>query len=261
MIQIFALLLICGTLVARDAGAPHNIPQVIEPFFENEIIHKLDGAKIGTVTYGIDGPTIHDMLWLLQKMNGIVMGHKNEAGVLVKKYLFEDKPCTLHELYKIEKTLSDKAVEEKRQALLKSCRGETPVFKQRWQEVEQQRAHQLAEIQKTLAVIRKDFEVTTTAFMMQVNIFKSLICQLIEEWCVRTKRQDTFLLTWHQAEGDVFGLFHKEITSAQKLLQFMADLKDFLTKLVHSCPRAWKEFVENQEVYLHHIPTKPSEEH
>src|SRR5258708_30297358 len=104
--------------------------QKFEPFFENEIVRKLDGAKIGTATYGIDGPTIHDMLWLIDQMNGIVMGHKDDKGVLVKRYQFENEPCCLHDLFTIEKSLSEKAATEKRAALINVCKGENATFKQ-----------------------------------------------------------------------------------------------------------------------------------
>lgn len=191
-----------------------------ESFFHNEIILKLDAPKLGTVTYGIDGPTIHDILWLLQMMNDMVLGHKDAQNKTIKKYQLDSQPCTLLELYKAEK-----------------------------KELKLRRPDKLLEIQKTLAVIKKDFEQTTTPFMMQVRIFKDLICELIREWCTRTKREDSFLLTWHGAKDDEFAIFHKEINSAEDMFQLMADLKDFLTKLVHSCPRAYAEFEAHKDNY------------
>lgn len=212
-----AKVLLLSLTFAGVAWATH------ERFFENEIIRKLDAPKLGTVTYGIDAPTIHDILWLLQMMNDMVLGHKDAQNKTVKKYQFESQPCTLLELYKAEK-----------------------------KELKLQRPDKLLEIQKTLAVIKKDFEQTTTPFMMQVRIFKDLICELIREWCTRTKREDSFLLTWHGAKEDEFAIFHKEINSAADMFQLMADLKDFLTKLVHSCPRAYAEFEAHQTEYANH---------
>lgn len=258
LFMIAALLSVTGTVTAINPQPKPNAqpsalaPKKFEPFFENEIIHKLDCAKIGTATYGIDGPTIHDMLWLIDRMNAIVIGDKKETGIIHKKYTFEGEPCTLHDLFIIEKSLQDKAMAEKRAALLKTCRGETALFKQRWEEIEQARVRRQELVTKTLEIIRKDFEKTVTPFMMQVGIFKGLICDLIKEWTDRTHREGSFLLTWHQADHDVFKLFHNEMTSAHKMLQFLADLKDFLTKLIHSCPRAWKDFFEHQEQFATH---------
>ncbi len=214
-IMIVVLIALCF-LAAESLQAVANKQQEI--FFKNPVIHKLDGIKLGSASIGIDGPTIHDMLWLIKQMKIMVQGTADRNSPVVKKYEFEGKSYTLGELVKLEDTL-------------------TP----------EQRA---AFNGTTLHIARQDFEVKTHVFLIQIRTLKALVVELIDEWCETCHKQDSLLKVWGSQEvGTEFDYFHKHVSSARQLVQFMADLKDFLTKLIQSCPNAWEEFEAHQKEY------------
>ncbi len=196
-------------------GAPAQ-PKEKEAFFKNPLIHTLDAPRFGGTTIGIDGPTIHDMLWLIKEMKIMVQGTAERNSQMVRKYQFEGKSYTLGELVKIESDF-------------------TPAQRQAFGE--------------TLHIARRDFEVKTHVFLVQIQLLKTLVVDLIDEWCETSKKPDSFLRIWGNLKDDEFDYFHTHVTSARQLVQFMGDLKDFLTKLIQSCPHAWAEFEAHQKEY------------
>jgi hypothetical protein len=238
------------------------------PFFENKIIKSLDAMDVGFgVTVGIDGKTIHDMLWLIDNINIIVRGHKDPiTKQLSPKYVYKEQdpathifmnaPSTLFDLVHEEELLSPQALAETKEALAKKYTNKN-LFEKQWEEVEAIHAQKNNLLQKKIAYVRTDFLNITHIFMQQMHLLEKLVAQLINEWCERSNRQNSFFKKWYMRDKseDEIVFFHKHMTSPKELILFMGDLKDFLTKLIHSCPRAWAEFLKNKDQYAAHVHT------
>jgi hypothetical protein len=214
-----------------------------KPFFQNAIIAQLDCIRIGTAVTGIEGKTIHDCLWLINQMNVMQQGERvkestvkderiKEATVIRKLYRINNTPCTLTDLVELEREL------QKERASLSAA------HKPKDLEESQEKLHELNErlsmIDTTLGTVQQDFVKKTACFMPQIRILKSLILELIREWSERTKRQQSFLLRWASIDNEEEAI--KEMKSAAEFNDFVNDLKDFLKKLMQSCPKALEDY-------------------
>ncbi len=184
---------------------------------ENTRIQKFDELKVGHSTVGIDGALIHDMLWVIDMINSIQHGTQQHNTLRsTKKYSFEGCHCTLEQL-------ADKESDTKY-------------------------LYKKTDIHDTLNMVKQDFNETVTHFMQQL-IVKTVICDAIDEWCEKSNRNNSLLKIWATTNKEEFDVVYHSITSAASLNLFLTDLKDFLTDVIHSCPRAWNDFLEHKEEY------------
>jgi|SRR5579859_4986189 len=223
-----------------------------EAFFEkNKWIPQIDCRKVMGATVGIDGPTIFDMMWLINEINFIERGKKSpKTNQLEKKYKYKDNLYSLADLVVEEEKLNMNFEQKKEQIINEyNHTHDDHVYQQTLAALEQEYTAEQATLQKVLALIRTDFLGKTEGFMKQIRLLKQIVCELLDEWCDRRERQDSFLREWGRMESNEKEEFNSHINSFAKLHLFLLDLKSFLVDLIHSCPRAWQEFIDNKEAY------------
>jgi hypothetical protein len=187
-------------------------------FFDQESIKHFDAVKLGHTTIGIDGSIIHDMLWVIDITNSIQDGTPHhDTQHTVKKYYFENKPYSLQELVALET-----------QHFLKD--------------------EQLLALQKTLNTVKEDIKLNIISFMQQL-VVKAVSHTLIEQWAEQSERQESLLKIWIATDKNSFDQVFNDIKSAEELNLFLTDLKNFLSQVIISCPRAWKEFLDHNQEY------------
>lgn len=183
----------------------------------NKRIHNFDDKKIGSLSVGIDGGLIHDMLWVIDTIESIKHGSKrHNTERTSKKYEFHGNWYSLDELVALEQVNEE---EEEEEAML-----------------------------ETLAEIKADFNDIVTHFMQQL-IVKNVICNAVKEWCEKSDRPKSMLKHWAKSSREEFKDVYLSIKSARSLDEFLTDLQSFLVDVIESCPRAWEEFLEHQEEY------------
>lgn len=191
-----------------------------KPFFIGGMIEQLDCIHLGHITMGITGTTIHDLLYLIRQIDMIQKGIKNpQTKELVKKYTLSNQRYGLHDLALMEKQLNS---------------GLNPLQ------------------QELLETIKDEFLGKTKVFIAQIRLLKKYVVELIDEWCERRNRADSFLLRWNSQTSNEEEEFHIHVRSFVKLDQFLSDLRLFLTDLIHSCPKAWQDFLANKDKYTTH---------
>jgi hypothetical protein len=101
----------------------------------------------------------------------------------------------------------------------------------------------IAPILEVLKKIRSDFIEVNAPFMEQTMGTKTLLLQLIEEFCCKHNLPRSFLLEWASVpDGDEIPFFEQSMTNTRILAQFCADLTLFLEDLVNSCPKGMAQF-------------------
>lgn len=223
-----------------------------EPFFKNDLVSKLDCWKIGSAVVGIDGPTIYDMLWLVNEINFVEIGRKNpKTQEFEKKYTFNDHHICLHDLVVAEEALQVE-FEQRKEHIRTQNAGNLDVCAQELVALDKEFAAKNADLQKTLIIIKSDFLSKTLGFMKQIRLLKAFVCELIDEWCMRRDHNDSFLREWSRMDTNEKEEFNIHMDSAKKLELFLTHLKGFLVDLIYSCPNAYQEFLDNKEIYAAH---------
>ncbi len=191
---------------------------------ENHRIQQFDERKIGSLTVGIDGALVHDMLWVIDTINSIQRGtQQHNTSRSIHTYDFAGGHCTLEQLASKEKNADSQ------------CKH--------------------LDLRATIERVKNDFGETVSHFMQQL-IVKTIICDAIEEWCTKSDREESLLKTWAATNKEEFDAVYHEIESAETLNLFLNDLKDFLTDVIKSCPHAWQDFLEHKEHYAAQTLTK-----
>ncbi len=172
--------------------------------FANPAIHSLDG-----VTYMIDGVAIHDILIVIKKIQNMLIGQKTNNSAS-GNYEFLGKKLSIEQLMDAEVNFSEHP-----------------------------------ELEQALHTAKHDFIETTKSFMSGIEPAKRLILDLIEEFCERRSRHDSLILSWSNAKhGNEAEIFNKNVTSFKQFGIFLNDLTLFLKDLIHSCPKACKQYRE-----------------
>ena len=92
----------------------------------------------------------------------------------------------------------------------------------------------------------------TEPFIQNANDIKEYMVTLIEESCRKRDRSDSLLLQWAlQKKGSELEYFKNSLVSFATVDTFCSDLLNFLDDLVHSCPKARKEYKEFVEKLNH----------
>jgi hypothetical protein len=186
----------------------------------NERIRNFDDKKIGSLSVGIDGGLIHDMLWVIDTIESIKHGsRRHNTERTSKKYQYRGDWYSLNELEALEHGNTEEKEEEEEEVML-----------------------------ETLAEVKEDFNDIITHFMQQL-IVKNVICNAVKEWCEKSHRPKSMLKRWAKSSREEFKDVYLGIKTARSLNEFLTDLEDFFVEVIASCPRAWEEFLEHQEEY------------
>ena len=101
----------------------------------------------------------------------------------------------------------------------------------------------LAALQELLTHAKADFIVQSNEFIESGRGAKNITVILIQEDCQKRNIPDSLLLDWAKTkEGQESTMFERQITSFDKYYHFLIDLVNFLSDLVHSCPKAEVQF-------------------
>ncbi|MBN1549146.1 hypothetical protein JW872_00635 [Candidatus Babeliales bacterium] len=201
-----------------------------KPFFDNDIIRLLDGMRIGSANAGICGKDMHDYLWLINEIRIMQDGMQNrKTSAVVKRYRHRGIPCTLRELAEHESRLQED-------------------LRDPWKDHDSVLA-EINELRHPLAEVKEDFIRKAGGFVQQIRLTKRFIVELIEEWASRRHRDDTLLLEWAKVADKEIEAFREMATSNTILNEFLGDLRQFLTDMASSCPKAFQEFLEHKAEY------------
>lgn len=135
------------------------------------------------------------------------------------------------------------------------------------------------ELQAVLALVKAAFLTLSKEFESAIRGTKNITIILIEESCEKRERYDSLLLEWSKTdEGHEDAIFDQRVTTFAAFDQFCVDLLNFFSDLIHSCPKAqkqfkdrlekWKKFkttfnkvksdttISNENAFLKHVKTK-----
>lgn len=165
-----------------------------------------DALRIFDGTLSLDAESIRFMLVVYRFVKEMVVG----PG----RYMVQGVAYNLRDLEKIEKTA-----------------------------LTENNTHLLLETQQALRVAKDEFITATKEYLEMARIMKGMTLDLITQSCTRRRKTHSFLLKWaDETDGTEMSVFEQEITTVHKLLEFCMDLSGFLTDMVHSCPKAKRQF-------------------
>lgn len=102
------------------------------------------------------------------------------------------------------------------------------------------------EFKSCLTIAKNDFATKITPWINYGKNTRAINLYLIGEFCKKTNRPKSYLLQWASIpEGEEIPSFHKNITSAQVLDEFLTDLEAFFESFIKSCPKATQQFMYN----------------
>ncbi len=171
-----------------------------EIFLTSSALRYVDGVK-----NLLDGAALGLILQIRREVRKIHLGAPGKKNSLIGCYQFEGKPYSIRTLTILEQ--QNNAYKEKLITLFDK--------------------------------IKKDFEAIVDPFLESARGAKEYMIQLIEEFCKKRNRTDSFILEWAETDdGDESEIFNARITSFKDLDIFCTDLADFLAVLARSCQKA-----------------------
>lgn len=100
-----------------------------------------------------------------------------------------------------------------------------------------------ATLQEVLTRAKADFIVQSSEFIESGRGAKNIMIVLIQEYCQKSNRLDSFLLEWAKTkEGQESTMFERQVNTFGDYYHFLSDLVNFLSVLTHSCPKAEAQF-------------------
>ncbi len=106
-------------------------------------------------------------------------------------------------------------------------------------ELEEARQKKLARYQPALRRAKDEFIAINEPYLASAKGAKAIMEKLIEESCQLRNRGDSFLLDWARVpEGEEMKSFDRNTTTLRALDTACADLANFLTDVISSCPKA-----------------------
>jgi hypothetical protein len=156
-------------------------------------------------------------------VNGPIIEHDAGEGLIT--YIKNDSPKhSLHSLAKIE-NIHEKTTIPSTEQLSSSA------------------IHQA--MRNMLSFMKRDFEKKVIDFIKDAETFKAAMLTLIQESCQKRNRPHSLLLGWADSErGREMEHFHKTIVSFNDFYWFTNDLINFLSDMIHSCPKGMAQFKE-----------------
>lgn len=99
------------------------------------------------------------------------------------------------------------------------------------------------QMRKMLIEEKERFSILLGEFIESGRGAKKILIELIQEDCAKRNRSDSFLLDWAKTkEGLEPAAFDNHIQSFNDYYHFCTDLANFLLDMIHSCPKAEKQF-------------------
>ncbi len=177
---------------------------------ENNILHKLDGLRLG-----INSQSIRDMLVILSLVSNMRYGKLDKkTKIRTGMFVWKDKFVTIKDLAKIE-TLENFTNEE------------------------------LTELDRILRVARATFINFTSKFSQKTRYIKPFLLDLMNESCNKRDIKNSFLMSWGKTNPDnEEAVFNDGIRSFSDLDLFFKHLNMYMKDLIYSCPKAWGQFQE-----------------
>ena len=161
------------------------------------------------INFMIDGVAIHDMLVVIKKATTMHTGRRVGKN-MVGNYTFNNQLYAIKDLAQIEEIQPDSK-----------------------------------QLNKILLKSKHDFIAVTASFVDGIETAKTLILDLMHEFCERRNRPNSIILTWANAKaGGEEEVFSEAVKSFKDFDEFLGDLTLFLKDLVHSCPKAQEQYKE-----------------
>lgn len=189
-------------------SAHHLLSEVIT--LESDVIKIADGTFI-------NADTIEFMRKFRRKILDILLGEPATNGTRIGRYTFDGKKHTVQSLAYIEKELLQ-------------ANSSNAQSKQK-------------ELRQALAEAKNDFVIISEEFIDRARGAKGILVVLIEEDCIKRHHPDSLLIEWAKTpEGQETTMFNQRIINFIRYYSLTSDLLNFLVDLVHSCPKAEKQF-------------------
>ncbi len=186
------------------------------PLLNDPILKKVDGIR------GVyDGAKVNKSLWLITEIKAIYSGtiRVNAAGNLSTSnkskpvdISFKGKKRTIKELISLEATVA---------TMSESDREEFEALFQR---------------------VKAYFGMCHDILLADARGAESMIIQLIKDFCRKYNRPNSLLLTWEA--GKEAEMYDNDITNFTTFYMLTFDLKDFLSVLIKSCPKALADYIK-----------------
>jgi hypothetical protein len=212
---LLSLSLVLATSV--QAADTHNVITLT-----SGALKELDGRAI-------DKSKIKDMIHLGRAIKKLQFGtYDTQSKQYTGMYLYKNQKYALKQLTDIEQE------EEKKHEYLKQTN----------QLAYDQHMH---ELHKILHKAIEDFGNITRPFLGKARLVKSLMVQLIDEWCTKTKRYNSGLAAWSHLDGNEQEAFIHNVKTFHDLDAFCSDLTGFLASMIKSCPKAYNQYKQSLE--------------
>lgn len=264
--KVLGSIAVSCTIIPTLVGNPATDTKKI--VLTSRILEIVDGKS-----FGIDGETVGIILQVRKKVLEMIDGKQLEDGskrgfyeldnhlytvsdieklieeatrdkskaTLLSKIQQEGTYYTMHSLAELETKVenSKKQLENK----LKQCNNQTE--KNDLESLITIVKEQQSKLAQHLTIVKKDFEDAVSPFLANARNTKEPMIMLISESCEKRNQPDSLLLDWAKLEGEEeCNSLNKQVTSFNIFYQFCTDLNDFLSDLVRSCPKAFKQFME-----------------
>lgn len=151
------------------------------------------------------------------KLLGFILGEMMPNNQRKGKYYVFGKNCSIEDLARIEMEIGDQMNEKT------------------------MKIH--STLQEVLTRAKADFIVQSAEFIESGRGAKNIMTVLIQEYCQKSNRQESFLLEWAKTkEGQESTMFERQIKNFNDYYHFLSDLVNFLRVLSYSCPKAETQF-------------------
>lgn len=87
------------------------------------------------------------------------------------------------------------------------------------------------------------FRDTVKPYLSEAKRFKKLTLELINEYCTKAKKPNSYLLTWQEGDNEQ-EIFRKYVKSSKDLDTFCSELTDFMSTMIHNCPKGYKKYLD-----------------
>jgi|AntAceMinimDraft_17_1070374.scaffolds.fasta_scaffold02280_6 hypothetical protein len=176
---------------------------------ESTVLRRLDG-----VWPAFDGQSIYEMIQMGKKYRNMCLGEiKNpKTKERVGKYTFRGKKYGLAALADIEKQYANNKQAQ-------------------------------SELKKILDNAKEEFCEMNRKFISQIQRFKPLIIQIMQESCQKRNVPHSFMLRWTNTQaGQEEESFKAKMPSISEINKFFNELVNFFSDIIGSCPKGVTQY-------------------
>lgn len=196
---------------------------------ESSVLRLVDGTFI-------NADTIECMRKFQRYIGALLFGDQSSDGTRTGRYEYNGKKYGVHALAQIEQEL---AAQQPVGTPATQIPAGTPQPAPSADNIITQHQQLLAALQEA----KNDFIKLSEEFKSLAQGAKQTMVKLIEESCVKRGRPDSLFLTLAKAKDDnETTTFDMHVVSFATLESVCIDLLNFLTDLIHSCPKANMQF-------------------